>query len=116
MVDILLKAHLAYKNVVVEDLLPACFEIENPRISTSETVEWIKKDAFDPNHIDIRDDRFLMFTDLPSTNEIHYRYIVRAVTKGDFILPAISATCMYDPTIVSVSGQGKIQVKDYEGK
>jgi len=115
-VDILLKADLAYKNVVVEDLLPACFEIENPRISTSETVEWIKKDAFDPNHIDIRDDRFLMFTDLPSTNEIHYRYIVRAVTKGNFILPAISATCMYDPTIVSVSGQGKIQVKDYEGK
>ena len=111
-VDISIDASLAYKNVLVEDLLPACFEIENPRIVTSETVEWIKKDMFEPGHIDIRDDRLLLFTDLPGTNNMHYRYVVRAVTKGKFILPAISASCMYDPSIMSVSGQGNIEVGD----
>ena len=111
-VDIAIDTGLAYKNVLVEDLLPACFEIENPRIATSETIEWIKKDMFEPGHIDIRDDRLLLFTDLPGTSNMHYRYIVRAVTKGKFVLPAISASCMYNPSIVSVSGQGNVEVGD----
>ena len=110
-VDISLDAERAYQNVIIADLLPACFEIENPRISTRETVEWIGKDIFDPDHIDIRDDRLLLFTDLPEKGELHYRYIVRAVTKGEFVLPPISATCMYDPSILSVHGQGKTRVK-----
>ncbi|MFH1790731.1 MAG: alpha-2-macroglobulin family protein [Candidatus Omnitrophota bacterium] len=102
----------AYKNVVIEDLLPACFEIENPRIATSETVEWIKKDMIEPGHVDMRDDRLLLFTDLAAANNMHYRYVVRAVTMGKFILPAIYASCMYDPSIMSVSGQGYVEVGD----
>ena len=109
--DISIQAEQAYKNVIVEDLLPACFEIENPRIATTEKVEWMTKDNFEPDHIDIRDDRLLLFTDLPSTDTIHYRYVVRAVTKGKFALPAVSASCMYDPSITSASGQGSIEVK-----
>lgn len=111
-VDIVFNSIAAYKNIVVEDLLPACFEIENPRIATSETVEWIKKDMIEPTHVDMRDDRLLLFTDLSSANNLHYRYVVRAVTKGKFILPAISASCMYDPSIVSISGQGYVEVGD----
>ena len=109
-VDISIETAVAYKNVVVEDLLPGCFEIENPRIATRESVGWLKKDAFEPDHIDIRDDRFLMFTDLPKVGLLRYRYVVRAVTKGDFTLPPISASCMYDPSILSVNGAGKIRV------
>ena len=110
-VDIAIESELAYENMVVEDLLPGCFEIENPRIATRESVEWLKKDTFEPDHIDIRDDRFLMFTDLPKEGLLHYRYVVRAVTKGDFTLPPITASCMYDPSIVSVHGTGKIKVE-----
>ncbi|MBL7170814.1 MAG: alpha-2-macroglobulin family protein [Candidatus Omnitrophica bacterium] len=110
-VDISLKADIAYKNLIVADLLPACFEIENPRIATRERVGWISKDVFEPDHIDIRDDRLLMFTDLPKTDTQHYRYIVRAVTKGKFRLPPVSAECMYDPSIKSVHGQGEVEVK-----
>ena len=109
-VDISIETDAAYKNVVVEDLLPGCFEIENPRIATRESVGWLKKDAFEPDHIDIRDDRFLMFTDLPKVGLLRYRYVVRAITKGDFTLPPISASCMYDPSILSVNGAGKIRV------
>ena len=111
-VDIAIDADMAYQNVLVEDLLPACFEIENPRLVSSEKLNWIQEDSFEPDHIDIRDDRLLLFTDLPDTKDLHYRYIVRAVTKGKFIIPAISASCMYDPSIISVSGQGSVEVKD----
>ncbi|MCX5710860.1 MAG: hypothetical protein NT060_02670, partial [Candidatus Omnitrophica bacterium] len=110
-VDLTIQADAAYKNVIVEDLMPACFEIENPRIATSEKVDWMTKDNFEPDHIDVRDDRLLLFTDLPSTDTIHFRYVVRAVTKGKFALPAVSASCMYDPSISSASGQGNIEVK-----
>lgn len=111
-VEILINADMAYSNVIVEDLLPACFEIENPRLASTEKVEWIKNDAFEPDHIDIRDDKLLLFTDLPNTKDLYYRYAVRAVTKGKFELPPISASCMYDPSIVSVNGQGRVKVKE----
>lgn len=111
-VDITFNSAGAYKNVVVEDLLPACFEIENPRLATSETMYWIKKDMIEPGHIDMRDDRLLLFTDLEAKKGMHYRYVVRAVTKGKFILPAINASCMYDPSIISISGQGYVEVGD----
>jgi uncharacterized protein YfaS (alpha-2-macroglobulin family) len=110
-VDIIFNSIAAYKNIVVEDLLPACFEIENPRLATSETMEWLKKDMIEPGHVDMRDDRLLLFTDLDTANNKHYRYVVRAVTKGKFILPAIDASCMYDPSIMSVSGQGSVEVE-----
>ncbi|MEI8345147.1 MAG: hypothetical protein WCG06_03645, partial [Candidatus Omnitrophota bacterium] len=111
-VDISIDTKACYKNIIVEDILPTGFEIENPRIATSETVEWIKKDMFEPDRIDVRDDRLLLFTDLPESGNLHYRYVARAVTKGKFALPALSVSCMYDPGIVSVSGQGEIGIGD----
>ena len=111
-VDLSIKADMPYQNLVIQDLLPAGFEIENPRISTREKLDWIKKDIFEPDHYDIRDDRLLIFTDIPDTEVVHYRYIVRAVTKGKFTLPAVSASCMYDPSIKSLSGKGRIQIGD----
>jgi len=109
-VDISIEAESIYKNIVVEDLLPAGFEIENARISTREDTLSSTSGFFEPDHIDIRDDRLLLFTDLPRTKDLHYRYVVRAVTKGKFKLPPISASCMYDPSIVSVNGQGEITI------
>ncbi|MBU0694882.1 MAG: hypothetical protein KKC11_09510 [Candidatus Omnitrophica bacterium] len=111
-VEISINADVAYSNVIVDDLLPACFEIENPRLASTEKVDWITNDSFEPDHIDIRDDRLLLFTDLPNTKDLYYRYAVRAVTKGEFELPPISASCMYDPSIVSVNGQGKVKVTE----
>jgi len=96
-------------NVVVEDLLPAGFEVENPRLATSEKIDGSSDEMIDPVNIDIRDDRLVLFLDTKSGTE-HYRYIVRAVTKGDFVLPAVKAETMYDPTIFSVNGQGRVQV------
>jgi uncharacterized protein YfaS (alpha-2-macroglobulin family) len=96
-------------NVVVEDLLPAGFEVENPRLKTTEKMDASPDDMLDPVNIDVRDDRMVLFLDAKAGTQ-HYRYIVRAVTKGDFVLPAVKAEAMYDPSVYSVSGQGRVQV------
>ena len=110
-VEISVEADLNYQNVVISDMLPAGFEIENPRLETRDNSASEKNKGFEPDHIDMRDDRFLIFTNMPPENKFTYQYVVRAVTKGDFILPPISSECMYDPSIKSVSGQGRVVVK-----
>ncbi len=108
--DITLEAALGCKNVVLADLLPAGLEVENPRLASSDTSDLSDKDMIDPKKIDIRDDRVLVFTDVSLAG--HYRYVVRAVTKGRFKLPAVNAESMYDPAIVSVNGAGEITISE----
>ena len=109
-VDITLGAGQNYKNVVLVDLLPAGFEVENPRLASSDTSDLSELDMINPQKIDIRDDRILVFTNI--SDDTHYRYVVRAVTPGKFKLPAVSAECMYDPSIVSVNGAGEITISE----
>ena len=109
-VDIRLGARQNYKNVVLVDLLPAGFEVENPRLASSDASDLSEKDMINPQKIDIRDDRVLIFTDV--SDDTHYRYVVRAVTPGKFKLPAVSAECMYDPSIASVNGAGEITISE----
>jgi hypothetical protein len=107
-VELYVEGDWNYENVVIADMLPSGFAIENPRLQTNDGSGLASEKDFMPDHIDIRDDRFLIFTDMPSENKFTYRYVARAVTKGDFILPPVSAECMYDPGIKSVSGQGRV--------
>jgi uncharacterized protein YfaS (alpha-2-macroglobulin family) len=98
------------ENIVVEDLLPAGLEIENANLKTSQAVSWCKdKQDLDLRHTDVRDDRMVAFTGWFSGKRTYF-YAVRAVTPGDYVLPAILATCMYDPAIRSVHGAGSIRV------
>ncbi len=99
-----------YKNVVLVDLLPAGFEVENPRLASSDVSDLSEKDMINAQKIDIRDDRVLIFADV--SGGMYYRYVVRAVTPGKFKLPAVSAECMYDPSISSVNGAGEITISE----
>jgi len=97
-------------NMAIEDLLPAGLEIENARLKTSRVVSWIRgKQTLPVNHTDARDDRMIAFTGA-FRGEKSYYYAVRAVTVGDFVMPAVSASCMYDSSIRSVHGRGRIRV------
>jgi uncharacterized protein YfaS (alpha-2-macroglobulin family) len=108
--DITLDPKGEAENLVIEDLLPAGFEIENPRLKTSERLDWISEDSLEVDHMDMRDDRLVLFTSIHGKE--HYRYVVRAVSKGDFVLPAIRAELMYSPNVFSVSGQGRVRVEE----
>ena len=98
------------ENVVVVDMLPAGFEIENPRLESRAGIPWLKAQDFKPDYLDIRDDRLIFFGTFPRQRERKFYYALRAVTQGEFTLPPIAAEAMYDATKSTVSGSTRIEV------
>jgi hypothetical protein len=97
------------ENVAVTDMLPACFEIENPRITPERDLNWIT-DRYYPDYLDIRDDRLSVFT--TATREWkHFYYIVRVVSRGEYIMGPVAADAMYNGEYHSYNGGGKVFVK-----
>ncbi len=98
------------ENVVVVDMLPTGFEIENPRLESRAGIPWLKTQGFKPDYLDIRDDRLIFFGTFPRQRERKFYYALRAVTQGEFTLPPIAAEAMYDPTKSTVAGSMAIKV------
>jgi uncharacterized protein YfaS (alpha-2-macroglobulin family) len=96
-------------NIVITDLLPAGFEIENPRTSSIPDLTWVK-DAAPYDYLDIRDDRITFFCTANSTVKNFY-YVVRAVSKGTFVQGPVSADAMYNGEYHSYWGAGTVVVK-----
>jgi uncharacterized protein YfaS (alpha-2-macroglobulin family) len=98
------------ENVVLTDMLPAGFEIENPRLNDFTEANWIKNNST-PQYFDIRDDRINMF--VTATYETrYYYYMVRAVSVGKFKLGPVSADAMYNGEYHSYNGAGSITVTE----
>ncbi|MHA4808732.1 alpha-2-macroglobulin family protein [Flavitalea flava] len=95
-------------NVVITDMLPAGFEIENPRTKDIPGMDWIK-DAYTPTALDVRDDRINLFVDLQSNRQIYY-YAVRAVSPGTYRMGPVSADAMYNGEYHSYNGAGTVKV------
>jgi uncharacterized protein YfaS (alpha-2-macroglobulin family) len=95
--------------VVITDLLPAGFEIENPRTKEIPGMEWIKDDHT-PMALDIRDDRINLFVNATSMKQTYY-YAVRAVSTGLFKMGPVSADAMYNGEYHSYNGGGMIRVE-----
>jgi uncharacterized protein YfaS (alpha-2-macroglobulin family) len=98
------------QNVAIVNLLPSGLEVENPRLETTEQLPWIT-DASSLAYLDLRDDRILLFTDLPADSWQTYYTLVRAVAPGTFRLPPVQAEAMYNPSIRATSERGDITVK-----
>lgn len=96
------------ENVVITDLLPAGFEIENPRTKEIPGMDWIK-DAATPTALDVRDDRIHFFVDANSNKQVYY-YAVRAVSPGNYKMGPVSADAMYNGEYHSYNGAGIIRV------
>jgi len=95
-------------NVVITDMLPAGFEIENPRIGAVTELSWIKDQAV-ADHMDVRDDRIHLFTTSDDKTRNFY-YLARAVSTGKFIMGPVSADAMYNGEYHSYHGAGIINV------
>ena len=100
---------LPIENVVVTDLLPAAFEIENPRLTEPRDMPWIKG-AATPDYFDIRDDRIHFFTTATAKEQSFY-YQVRVVSKGTYTVGPAAADAMYQGEYRSYSGGGKVVVE-----
>ncbi len=95
-------------NVVITDLLPAGFEIENPRTKDIPGMDWIK-DASTATALDVRDDRIHFFVDAGKNKQVYY-YAVRAVSPGLFKMGPVSADAMYNGEYHSYNGAGVVRV------
>jgi len=100
------------ENIVISDLIPAGFEIENPRLKTTSQFNWKVRNKMPIDYLDIRDDRLLLFTSLIRKRTTDYYYLLRAVSKGKFIQPAIGAEAMYDGEINSYHGFTNIEITE----
>lgn len=98
-------------NVVVEDLLPAGLEVESPNLRTSRAIAWVQTRSDLPlRHVEARDDRVLGFPAAFTGTARHY-YAARAVTEGRFAWPALQASAMYAPDILSRHGGATIEIR-----
>jgi len=109
------------KDIMVVDLLPAGFEIENGALGEQLALEKLSIDGKtlaqrqSPNDIDYqgyRDDRYIAAVSVYSHRETELFYMVQAVTPGQYQQPPVMAESMYRHDIVAVGRPGKeISVK-----
>ena len=97
-------------NIVITDLIPAGFEIENPRLNPATELKWVPKNPMNVQYMDIRDDRLLLFTDLKRNQTNDFYYLLRVVNQGTYQLPVIGAEAMYDQEYHSYNGAGVVRV------
>lgn len=98
-------------NAVISCLLPSGLEPENSRLSTRSDLPWIDKGNVQPDHVDIRDDRVLVFSDIPAKGKIEQITLLRAVTRGEFKIPPAQVEAMYDPSIAAATDLGKMKIQ-----
>jgi len=97
------------KNVVITDLLPGGWEIENPRLNEVPQVGWIKESDV-PDHFDIYDDRIFLYTNIDK-KPLTFYYLARAVSPGSYFMGQASADAMYNDEYYAYAGAGKVVVK-----
>lgn len=98
---------------MIDDPLPAGFEIDNPNLLQSGDVRALQGVNFpvSPQMSEFRAERFLSAIDMRRDNDLaRLAYIVRAVTPGDFHHPAASVADMYRPAYRAQTASGRVRV------
>jgi uncharacterized protein YfaS (alpha-2-macroglobulin family) len=98
-------------NVVLQSLIPSGMEVENPRLTSSETFTWITGEMSACTNVDIRDDQVLYFVELPSSGKLTYYTLLRAVMPGTYPQPPVFAEAMYARGNRAVGERGVVAIK-----
>ena len=103
------------ENAVLLDLLPGGFEMVLPTSDKEATESRAAANPADPPPLkadwtDRREDRMIVFNTLTPKVQ-RFTYQIRAVNKGNYTLPPVSAEAMYNTTLRARSAAGKIEVK-----
>lgn len=116
-----------YDDLVIEDLFPAAFEPvlgvdaedNDDEIATLREAIGSAEKELAPSvwlmRSDARDDRMLVFSkrfDMAAGDRAVFRYDVRVVSAGDFILPAASVEAMYAPELRANTAPVRIHVAE----
>jgi hypothetical protein len=105
--------------VVVDDPLPAGFEAVNTSLLTESAQQAQALEESEPerpwwyegfNHVEMHDNRVLLFADTLAPGVHTYRYMVRALSYGEFIQPGTKAEQMYAPEVFGRSRERTIKI------
>lgn len=96
------KAVRPVRHCVISDLLAGGLEMVIPRKEASGVPTGIR-------FLDRQEDRILIFCDL-NVEPLQFTYRVRAVTPGQFQVPAVAAEAMYDGRISGSGTSGKLTI------
>jgi len=108
-------------HLVVEDRLPAGFQIENPRLvpeSGPGGLPWLKTEGR-PAHTAFRDESFMAAFALANPNRqqpatLRMAYTVRAVMPGEYVRGGAKVEDMYRPERFARTAPGKVRVVGQE--
>ena len=93
-------------DLVVEDLFPACFEPVHGSVVQT-TPSWVMRS-------DARDDRMLVFSKkfrLHKGEAVTFRYPVRVVSCGEYVLPGPSVEAMYHPELHARLAPSRVAIR-----
>jgi len=99
--------------LMVNDPLPAGFEIDNPNLLRAGDVaalDWL--DPVEGEHSEFRSDRFLTAVDWESSSPFQLAYIVRAISPGTYHHPAATVEDMYRPQYRANTGEGTVAITE----
>lgn len=116
-IDVWRQSYLA-----VTDRLPAGFEPVDPDLATTASVpdlssqhpyyEGLTGYGASASHVDLRDDKVQIYFDETWNNGLVYAtYLVRATTRGSFVLPPASGELMYEPNSLGYSDAGAVVIR-----
>lgn len=100
--------------LMVNDPLPAGFEIDNPNLISGgnlANLDWLGLES-DVAHSEFRQERFLTAIDRMDGNSFRLAYIVRAVSPGTFHHPAASVEDMYRPMFRARGETGSLTISE----
>ncbi|UHS59180.1 alpha-2-macroglobulin family protein [Agrobacterium vaccinii] len=100
--------------IMLTDLLPSGFEIDNPSLVNSAALtnfDWLPET--ETAHTEFRYDRFVAAFDRTAgdASEITLAYVVRAVTPGTYDNPAATVEDMYRPQFSARTATGRMEVR-----
>jgi uncharacterized protein YfaS (alpha-2-macroglobulin family) len=100
--------------LMVNDPLPAGFEIDNPNLITAGSVPALDALGLEPNvtHAEFRQDRFLAALDRSDATPFRLAYVVRAISPGSYHHPAPSVEDMYRPDFRANGDAGRVTVTE----
>jgi hypothetical protein len=100
--------------LIIDDPLPAGFEIDNPALVRGGDIaalDWLVTTE-GTRMTEFRQDRFLAAVDRFGPDPIRLAYIVRAISPGDFHLPAAAVEDMYRPGDRARTETGRIRIAE----
>jgi alpha-2-macroglobulin len=99
-VAIQLQPEKELSDIAVEVLIPGGFEIDlsSPELQNRRSLPHNNSSLWEPEYIDIKEDRLIFYGDIPFSSKT-FRFRLKPLNVGNYKVPAIYATGMYDPEI-----------------